>query len=246
LSKTSFYDDKNGIEKFQESYLDKSFCESKPNYVSSYLENIYERDKLSEDYSIYFPQVLFGKPDLIDLIFDKISAILGDEIGKTPNFPIKVGIKQDYKDTDPIFQSPGYGSDFTFLIRNKNEYTYAANLNLLYKKLIKPFLDKNNQSLSHVSELFRRFYYFTEPLKGAGYLGKTMGNPDRATFVSPHYSNNYFTTFTTENYLSHFRNRISLKRGEVSITNMHIDFNYFLCYFIPIYENIIKNKNDVN
>jgi hypothetical protein len=113
-------------------------------------------------------------------------------------------------------------------------------MHYIYKNLIKTFINKNKKNLTQISELFRRFYYFNDPLKHPSYAGKSMGNPDKATFVSPHYSNGK-TFNSNENYLSHFRNRHVLNRGEVPITTLNVDFNYFICYFMPIYENLIKN-----
>ena len=233
----------NNIQQLQDLYLSDKFCEAKPNYLSSYLEKMFARDKVEQGHSIHFPQVIMGIPDLIDLIFEKINRINAslDEKSNFTNYPIKVRIQQKYNDSDPKYQSQNYGSDFTLLIRNFDEYKYAINMNFIYKNLIKKFLNENKQKLAKISELFRRFYFFNGEIKPAGYLGKSMGNPDTATFVSPHYSNG--KTFTSrENYLSHFRNRHILNRGEVPITNINIDFNYFICYFIPIYENLMKTK----
>jgi hypothetical protein len=229
------------MKQFRDSYLSQAQCEDEPKYLNKYLEKIYVRNKLEEYHSIYFPQVLFGKQDLIDLIFDQIGAIniTSEEIINFNNYPIKVVIKQNYTDRDPKYQSSGYAFDFTFLIRSYDEYKYAFNMHFIYENLMKPFLNENKQNLNKMSELFRRFYYFTEPLKGIGYVGKSMGNPDKATFVEPHFSNG-ITFRSNENYLSHFRNRPQLNRAEVPITTMHIDFNYFMCYFIPIYESLMQ------
>jgi hypothetical protein len=106
LSKNRYFKDKKSMKKFQESYLSNSFCESKPNYLSSYLENMYVKNKLEEDHSIYFPQVVFGKPDLIDLIFDRIGAInvTLNENSNITSYPIKVKIKQNYNNSEPNYQ----------------------------------------------------------------------------------------------------------------------------------------------
>jgi hypothetical protein len=239
LSKTSYFTDKNSMKTFQESFLSKKFCESKPNYLSSYIQKIYVRNKLGEDHSIYFPQVVFGKPDLIELIFDQIDKYLEEKTSKMLNYPIKIIIKQDYNDSEPNYQDQQYATDFTILIRDYDEYKYAINMNYIYKNYIKQFMNKANQNVAQVSQLFSRFYYFNEPLKHGSYGGKSMGNPNKATFVSPHFSNG-ITFSSRENYLSHFRNRHILNRGEVPITTINIDFNYLICYFIPIYEKFMK------
>ena len=175
------------------------------------------------------------------MIFEQIGRIniKLEKNSNSINYPIKIKIKQIYNDSEPKFQDQGYGSDFSFLISNFDELNYAMNMNQIYKELVKPFLEKNKQNLAQTSELFRRFFYFDEPLKGKSYLGNTMGNPDKATFVSPHFSNG--KTFTSrENYLSHFRNRHILNRIEAPITTLNIDLNYFICYFMPIYKSLIK------
>ena len=242
LSKSNYFSDiNNSMNKFEDSYLSNKFCESKPNYLSSYLEKIYAKNKLDEDHSIYFPQVVFGKPELIEFIFDQINAInvTLNENSNITNYPIKIKIKQSYNDSEPNYQDQQYSSDFTLLIRNYDEYKYAINMNYIYKNLIKPFLNKNKHNLTQISELFRRFYYINDPLKNPSYAGKSMGNPDKATFVSPHYSNG--KTFNSqETYLSHFRSRHVFNRAEVPITTINVDFNYFICYFIPIYENLVQ------
>ena len=239
LTKNPYFNNKNfnTIKQLQDSYLSEKFC--KPNYVSSYLEKMFVRENLSQDHSIHFPQVVMGKLDLVDLIFEQIDGI--HENSNISNYPIKVKIKQNYNDSDANFQNKDYGSDFTLLIRNFDEFKYAINMNYIYKNLIKPFISQNKRKLDQISEQFRRFYYFNGEIKPVGYVGKSMGNPDAATFVTPHYSNG--KTFTSQDdYLSHFRNRYALNRGEVPITSINVDLNYFICYFMPIYESLMNKK----
>ena len=73
-----------------------------------------------------------------------------------------------------------------------------------------------------------------------GYWGKSMNNPDNATFVFPHRSNGNYVVLK-ENFISHFRNRYNLNKIEVPITSIGIDINYFLCYYLPIFEKLTKH-----
>ena len=94
LSKADYFEHKNSFKIFHDAYLDNKFSETKPNLLSSYLETIYARNKVDDESSIYFPQVLFGKPDLIDLIFEQIGRI-------------NIKLENEREQTDVYLYNPG-------------------------------------------------------------------------------------------------------------------------------------------
>ena len=109
----------------------------------------------------------------------------------------------------------------------------------LHKNLIKPFLDTNKEKLSQVTDRFSKFFNFrTEVING--FYGKGFNNPDKVTFVDAHKSNG-LNFELKKKVLSHFRDVMNTKHfGEYPITNIYIDFNYFLCYFMPLFEKLTK------
>lgn len=216
-------------------------CTGGSNHLSDYVGKIYAAEFIPNDYSIYFRQVLYAKPSIISIIFEQLDTIDKNLDSIYDGYPIRVKIEQEHTDPEPNFMDDKYRTEFTFLIESFEDYTYAMNMLFLYRELISPFLRDNEKKLSRIS-LFRRFYFFNGSLKPESYLGKSMVNPDRTVYSSPHYPNDNYVD-ARFNYLSHFRNRHVLSKDEVSIRTLNIDFNYFICYFKPVFE-MLYNKNN--
>jgi hypothetical protein len=195
---------------------------------SEFIEReIYLRNEINENYSLFFQNILFAKNDLIERIVEKISLIKFHKL----KYPLKLNIQEEDDASNRL-------TNFTLIIKNEHELNYANNILDIHQNLIKPFMEENEKWLKRIPENFKRFFFFKKPLSLPQY-GKSLTNLDTATFSDPHKPNgNLFEL--EEYYMSHFREVTVLERIEVPITSVCFDFNYFYCYFQPIFENFIK------
>ncbi len=137
-----------------------------------------------------------------------------------------------------MYQDPNYGANFTITIGNMKQMYYARNLLDIYLNLIKPFLDENKEVLGNFSSDFKRFHYFRHPLANPGY-GKSFTNLDTAVYSGPHGPPHALGT--SDYYLSHFRRISIFPKIHAPIDSVVFDFNYFFCYFQPIFEKLKRN-----
>jgi len=155
------------------------------------------------------------------------------------NLPIRLKIIQKYASNDKMYQDPSYGANFTLKIENMQDFYYARNLLDIYLNMIKPFLEENKKLLEKFSPDFRRFHFFRRPLADPAY-GKAFTNLDTASDSSPH--GPIGAVRLNDYYMSHFRRISIFARTEAPIDSIVFDFNYFLCYFQPIFEKFKKQK----
>ena len=201
------------------------------DYLSTFLrKEVYSRKGVDRDHSFFFQNTIYANSELVEIIFDQISAI--DILEK--GFPIKLKIRQEYKPVDKMYSSANYGADFVLVINNAHELNYARNMLDVYTNLIKPFLAKNKEAISRVPQDYKRFYFFTQPLVLPQY-GKSLTNLESSTFSDPHRPNGKVFELE-EHFMSHFRSIAILERKQVSIKSFNVDFNYFFCYFQSLIE----------
>ena len=222
-------------------YPTRSDCRySKPTYFDDLFSQRHGNE--SDKYSVFFQNVVFVNNDLIKLIFKQISLI---NFSNEYNFkyPLKIKIKQNYIANDPMYKNPNYGANFVLTITNKNEMNYAWNLLDIYENVVEPFMNETSGggSDSFVPESFKRFYFFKTPLVQPQY-GKSLSNIVSATHTGPHRPNGKIVELN-EYYMSHFRTRAIFEKHHVPITSVIFDFNYFYCYFQPIFESFVNKNN---
>ena len=210
---------------------------------SNYFNDLFNRKLNANEsgkYSVFFQNVVFAKNDLIRLIFKQLSFI---NFSSEYNFdsPLRIKIREKFISNDPMYNNSKYGANFVLTISNANEINYARNLLEIYKNLIEPFLNKTSGKVySQVPENFKRFYFFKTPLVQPQY-GKSLINIETATHSDPHRPNGKVVELN-EYYMSHFRTRAIFERKNVPITSVIFDFNYFYCYFQPIFESLANKR----
>jgi hypothetical protein len=180
---------------------------------------------------LFFPNFVFANSGLMQIIFNELSLVNLTQ----SNLPMRLKIIQKYESTDKMYQDPIYGANFTLKITNIQDFYYARNLLDIYLNLIKPFLNENKEFLERFSPDFRRFNFFRKPLIDPGY-GKAFTNLDTASHSSPHGPPN--VVHLDDYYMSHFRSIAQIARTEAPIDSIVFDFNYFFCYFRPIFEKL--------
>ena len=217
----------------KEDFPTREHCIRTPSYFGTFIENeIFTKKGVDQNHSFFFQNTIYGNNLLTEIIFEQISAIDLNII----KFPIKLQIKQDYKPINQIYTNPKYGADFVLVINNSIELSYARNILDVHVNLIKPYLKKNEKYLLKISDEFKRFYFFKQPLVRPEY-GKSLTNLDSSIFSDPHRPNGKIFELE-ENYMTHFRSIAILERKEVPISSFNIDLNYFYCYFQLIIETI--------
>ena len=175
----------------------------------------------------------------MQIIFDQLSLVNFT----ASKLPIRLQIVQAHIPTNKLHKDPAYNVNFTLVINNKQDSNYAQNLLDIYINLIRPFMQENEKHLDNLSEDFTRFFIFRNPLVTNTGLGKSFTNLDSADASEPHYSLPYDSiVFINEYYKSHFRNFYKFARIEASIDTILFDFNYFFCYFQPIFNRFKENK----
>ena len=117
---------------------------------------------------------------------------------------------------------------------------YAQNLLDIYVNLVKPFLDENAKYLEKISIDFTRFFIFRNPIVQYPEYGKSFTNLDSSHGSQPHFPFGASVALN-DYYMSHFRNVATFSNKNASIDAILFDFNYFFCYFQPIFERLKKN-----
>jgi len=215
-------------------YPKRSDC----NMNSGYLSDFLSQKNDNEEYSLFFQNVIFSNNDLIEIIFKEISKI-NFTLSNHTLYPLRLNITQKYISINPLYKDSRYGANFVLSINNANEMIYARNILDYYENVVRPFLNKSSMGVfSHIPENFKRFYFFKTPLVQPQY-GKSLINLDSASYSDPHRPNGKVVELN-EYYMSHFRTRAILEMREVPITSVVFDFNYFFCYFQPIFENFVN------
>jgi len=222
--------------------------ENETSSLRIFMDGLIDNLKISKDISMYFPQVIFLKLDLIEEIFMRLDKDLNSL--KTRQYPIKIKIDKKHqaaKSKGFKYADRSYDASFNITIDNDDELKYSNNLLGLYTNLIKPFLRENAEILRNESERSTRFLYIDllHPENGH-YQGKSFSNTKTNDFmvnahrpVGPLTSMDSFGTFT----IAHFRDRYRLGKADKSIKRFNLDLNFFACYVKPMIEGIKKETN---
>lgn len=218
------------------SLLDSNICTRKHNNESlivNYTNYLKENHKIPSDHSLYFPQYFYAGLDQIEYMFEVFDKKLGKKsIENYSNEEILLEVFYNNKTDAHLL-------NVTFQITSKEELIYAKNLLSMHKNVIRPFINKYKNSITKVAQNFGRFYFYNGDLWHKDHhLGKSMHNPDSVTRVHSHTSLDGKSFNLLNEYISHFRNKISLPVKKVSIYNFNFDINYFSCYFVPIFKKI--------
>jgi hypothetical protein len=227
---------------------------SKQNETSAlriFMDGLINDLKISKGTSLYFPQVIFLKLDLIEEIFIRLeknlnnfSSVNSSSLKILP-YPIKIKIEKKHeaaKSKGFKYADRSYDASFNIVIDNDEQLKYAKNLLGLYTNLIKPFMRENAEVFRNESERSTRFLYIDllHPENGH-YQGKTFSNTKSNDFMvnahrpmGPLTSMDSFGTFT----IAHFRDRYRLGNSDKSIKRFNLDLNFFACYVKPMIEGI--------
>ena len=210
----------------------EDLCEQKldASILDDYLSSLYPKYSIPSNQSLYFQSVYYMNPITVKELINMLVEYLGDSNSR-PKYPVSL------KFVDPIHKSFTY----FYTINDANEHDYVIEIVKIYKQVIEPFLDKHEMAISKTLYNFNEIFYMTRKLIIDVSFGKTFANPDTASITNPHFpKDNYFKLNEEDNhFLSHFRHRNNkLKNTNASVTSIRIDLNYFICYYIPIFEKL--------
>lgn len=197
--------------------------------------------------TFHFLMALYVKHKLIADMFQKLDEYFKlNQTNSTNSLIINIQDK-----TDRNFRGQ-LGVEYNVLIKTKQEFQHAKNLNKFYWYAIKPFLDRNKNILEKLPESFNRFYLLNG-VTTSWMCGKTIHHTQSTHWVSTHYpeGNNFENVLWTPHeygHVSHFRSSLKdLHERNISITDFKFDINYFLCYFKPMIKKLYsKNISSYN
>jgi hypothetical protein len=159
-------------------------------------------------------------------------------------------------------QSNFESRELKFTISNLNEYEYSKNLLALYSKEIEPYLSSKKQFLKHFVKDFDRFFYIPGGSKDM-LSGKSIHNSTHVFDFTIHSADkfipsNKFNSMDIVNsdysmleydgnyklpsksaHMSIFDSFFNSQFSTLAFTNLHFDSNYFICYFVPIFEKFL-------
>ena len=157
--------------------------QSETSQLRIFMDGLIDKFKISKESSLYFPQVIYLKLDLIEEIFVSLETTFKNsslftrnfsnfinsslnnnsfQMNASSNFPIKIKIEKKHeaaKSKGFTYASKAYDASFNIVIDNDEDLKYARNLLGLYTHLIKPYLKENEEVLRSVSERSTRFLY---------------------------------------------------------------------------------------
>ena len=151
--------------------------------------------------------------------------------------------KNEYGHT--TYTDPSYNVNFSFIIKNFEEFYFTRNIYNLYNFYILPFINENRRKFSKYSNWYRRIFYINGFNQTDGtkfgkyrYVGKSIVNTKNVDFmINPHLPDGDWVDIY-ENFVSHFRERYILGNYERSIRYLGIDLNYFVCYVKPFINSL--------
>jgi len=176
----------------------------------------------------------------------------------------QIKINVDYVENRfPKNQSKFETRELKFTISNLHEYEYSKNLLALYFKEIEPYLSSKKEILKHFLNDFDRFFYIHGGSKEMS-SGKSIHNSSHVFDFTIHtvdkfiplnrfnsidivnsdysmleYDGSYKLPSTLA-HLSIFDSFFDSHISTLSFTNLHFDSNYFVCYFVPIFEKFLE------
>jgi hypothetical protein len=233
------------------------------------MDGLIDKYKISKDASLYFPQVIYLKLDLIEEIFISLETIFknsslltsisirnfsnfnnsslanSSHMNTSSLFPMKIKIDKKHeaaKSKGFTYASPGYDASFNIVIDNEEDLKYAKSLLGLYTHLIQPYLKENKEAFRNISERSTRFLYIDLlHADTASYVGKTFSNTKSNVFMaSAHRSMGPLANIDSFT-IAHFRDRYALGNSDKSIRRFNLDLNFFACYVKPMIE---EKKNN--
>lgn len=211
-------------------------CEQRSgtSILDDYLASTKSKYGVPKNHSLYFQPVYYMNPVTVkDLI-----AMLVNYLAEAKKTGKKYPVSLDF--VDQIHKN----FVFVYTITGESEYDYVVEMVEFYKKVIEPYLDRNSDKLKLFVDNFNEIFYMTRDLTIPQSLGKSFSNADTAMVTNPHYpKDSYATVYDESHFLSHFRRRNNkLKNFKASITNIKMDLNYFICYYIPILDKLSSIK----
>lgn len=210
--------------------------------VESYIEYLTNANSLVKQMSYNFDQVFFLKGEMIRIFFKQFFNRFLNDTSRNGSieYPIKININNLKKKNKKGLED----FDYTFLIRNENDFNYTINLFNLNRWLIQPFLRQHHAIINKTCDRYDRVFALTNPESKSGY-GKTIHNTQTTFTFTVHqpYESDFVRIPFQHGYLSHFRERFHLKKDKepIDIQQMFIDFNYFMCYLKPTIQSFYLN-----
>ena len=138
---------------------------------------------------------------------------------------------------------------FKFSIRSIVELEYAYKLYNLYINQVKPYFDRYKLLIDTYCIDFDRVFVQMEHQDEIK-LGKTLHNSrysDSLTLHAP-LDKQMFRVPLRYGHVGHFRQQFQYRKNPMTlpIILIHFDFNYFHCYFRPIFKMLAKIENDMD
>ncbi len=223
--------------------------------IDSYISTLMTKQKITKPKSLYFSHGIY----LDDMLMKMFFASLEQQLPLNSNsnasyfiFPLLIKV------TDTL----RYGSskqlesfEFEFVISNQKELRYAKSLLKIYKLVIEPFIVRNNgRIVKHFQGTDRLF--MIQDLSSVP-RGKSIHMYNPQLELSHSFLTNHAIEFDkseTEDksgefeaiqfsmgHLAHFRRMNNFQFRHVPIKNLHLDINYFYCYFTYLMNQLDKD-----
>jgi hypothetical protein len=199
-----------------------------------------------KDTSYTFDQGFYIKLRVMDLLCEKMdqsgiftnaSVIRRNEVDFT------IDLQYEQSVDEPNMESFHY----KFTIRSINELEYAHKLYNLYVNQVKPYVEKYKSTIDALCADFDRFFVHIESQDDVK-MGKSVHSTRYTDALTVHHplEKQLFRVPLRYAHLSHFRDVYQLQRNPppMSILLVHFDFNYFNCYFRPIFKMLANIEND--
>lgn len=213
------------------SELKKITCDrynSQGEQMQTYLDELAHIYKYKNFKAMFFQQAFYFKREMVKDLFEMLEQKLA-EIKASKNIMINL------QKLDP--NSPYKSFNLTFKIENDQEKTYAKNLIKCFKNYIQPFIEKNYQKFSNLSENYQRFFALISFTDNQFLMGKTIHATNHSHPLCIHTLCGRRDKLISYNYghLSHFRGSFKFKKQMVlSIRQLVFDLNYFKCFVEPL------------
>jgi hypothetical protein len=136
---------------------------------------------------------------------------------------------------------------YRFSIRSINELEYAHKLYSLYNNQIKHYVERYKSLIESLCSDFDRFFVQVESQDDVK-TGKTVHSTRYTDLLTMHHpvEKQLFRVPLRYGHLAHFRTTYPYQESPkpVPLSLVHFDFNYFHCYFRPIFKMLSNIEND--
>ncbi|RNA17357.1 hypothetical protein BpHYR1_038367 [Brachionus plicatilis] len=238
-----------------------SKCNSGKIDMINYLKSLKSKFDLKSPTSFYFKQGFYIKQRIADKIMKNLNNFLVHDLTKLnqTKFGFEILVKNS------TVQTNDFQFDYKFKIESRFDYEYAKKLVLIYHTIIKPFLKKNGKILQKFSQHVDRLFMISGKVNNFAW-GKSIHDTRRTFDMTVHHAleffdrgksvlyndrfyldeahAKYYTLDYDYGHLSHFRSRIHFKFEPMPINYLHVDLNYFNCYFKPILRKLSANETE--